>query len=127
MSAPQIEMPPGCGNSPKNKFLAELCIAVFNLAKLPIDIPIDDNVTFVRLDGEIVSGFSAFMQDITSSSPPSKISLIDVATHGRAGFIDGVASFGENDEYFAIKVRFKSAAAKLVTHIQFYRGVGEPK
>lgn len=116
-------MPSGCGNSPKNKFLAQLCVAVFGLAPLPAEIAYDDAIEFNDFESEPVAGIEAMSAAISEQNLPTKLVLEDVATHGKSGFIDGVVRFGDQAVPFALKVRFKSAAAKSVTQIRFYKGV----
>jgi hypothetical protein len=121
--AAEIDMPPGCGNSPKNKFLAQLCVAAFGLNPLPTEIAYDDAIEFIGFNGAHAVGMKAILDAISSRDLPTKLVLGDVATHGKSGFIDGVVSFVGDAQPFALKVRFKSAAAKSVTQVRFYKGV----
>ena len=112
-----------CGNSPKNIFIQELTIA---LAKGDLRSVLDRLTVDIRwniVGGGVVQGKDPFIEALQErkNDKPVELILDHVATHGRAGAVDGRIRFkNKNPQGFCHMYEFSNARGDAVKEIISY-------
>tara|TARA_B100001179_G_C18472188_1_gene351907 strand:- start:193 stop:546 length:354 start_codon:yes stop_codon:yes gene_type:complete len=103
-----------CGNSPKNKAVADLAIAIEGGPWS--DQPIGDETVWVTANSKSLKGLEA-IKEVAEKRQPKSISIERVATHGKVGAASGIS----DGQSFAHIITFSSASAKEVAAIDSFR------
>ena len=112
-----------CGNSPKNIFIQELTIA---LAKGDLRSVLDRLTVDIRwniVGGGVVQGKGPFVEALREKKNDEALELIldHVATHGRAGAVDGRIRFkNKNTQGFCQVYEFSNAKGDAVNEMMSY-------
>jgi hypothetical protein len=109
-----IQRSADCGNSPKNKLVEDLAIALETGAP-DIDALAGD-VRWNRADGDCRSGSAAVSDSIAGTTAPGSLVIERVSSHGKVGSALGRA----DNRTFAHFFEFASAAAKSVVRIDSF-------
>ena len=84
-----------CGNSPKNIFVQELTIA-FAKGDLKFLLKnMSDDIRWNRVGDQVIEGrdhFAEVLED-RKKKPVAELSIHHIATHGKAGAVDGILKF----------------------------------
>ena len=103
-----------CGNSPKNKLVEELAIAIETGA--PEASSLADDLRWDRADGTALSGRDAVTAAMAAVAAPEEIVIERIASHGKVGSALGRSG----SKTFAHFFEFASAAAKTVARIESF-------
>lgn len=113
-----------CGNSPKNKFLEELEIA---LAKRDVGFllkSVTDNIHWNIVGQKSVRGteeLSETLQRISHDSEVTEIAIHHVVTHGKAGAVNGTKKNRDGKTFdFCTVYEFSNAKGTSVNSIIHY-------
>ena len=113
-----------CGNSPKNKFVEELEIA---LAKRDVEFllnSVTDDIHWNIVGQKSVRGRDAFLEALKRIPRPSEVTEIfikHVVTHGKAGSVNGVCRRKDGKTYgFCTVYEFGNAKGANVREITHY-------
>jgi len=110
----RITRSPDCGNSPKNKLVEDLAIAL-EMGTPDFGVLADD-VRWNRADGHCLSGHAAVADGIAGTTAPGELVIERVSSHGKVGSALGRA----DNRPFAHFFEFASAAAKAVVRIDSF-------
>ena len=84
-----------CGNSPKNIFIQELTIA-FAKGELKFLLKsISDEIRWNRVGDQVIEGKDRFAEELEERKKEAvaELSIHHIATHGKAGAVDGILKF----------------------------------
>jgi hypothetical protein len=110
----------GCGNSPKNRLLQELVIAMARADLGEIEALVSQEVRWLVPGNKPVVGAKAFCKAVTRHGPATRLALAHVVSHGRSGTVDGVVEFGGKSRAFCHVFEFGSAKGTDVKSITTY-------
>ena len=116
----RIEASKDCGNSPKNQLLQELTIAVARANRTKIVSILTSDVSWVSVGNKPVEGADAVAKALTRYGPATKLVIEQVVSHGKAGAVNGVVTFGEKQRGFCHVFEFNSAKGTQVSGIKSY-------
>jgi len=114
---------PDCGNSPKNRFVQELAIALARPQAALVARCVSDDVRW-RIPGQTeLAGRSVVIQHLRRRRAPdlAQIVIHHVATHGTTGCVDGTLEFRHRSPvHFCDVYEFTSAKGNCVRSITSY-------
>jgi hypothetical protein len=84
-----------CGNSPKNLFLQKLTIAFADRDTKFILESVTDDIRWNILSDNLIEGKDNFAKALKKlrNDTTREISIQHIATHGKAGFVNGIKKF----------------------------------
>lgn len=90
-----------CGNSPKNIFLQKLTIAFAKCDSKFILDSVTDDIRWNVLGNQLIEGKNNFAKALEKLRNDAKIeiSIQNIATHGKAGFVNGVTQSKNGKTY----------------------------
>ena len=109
-----------CGNSPKNRLLEELTIAVGSANLSEIRVRVTDSISWIRVGQDSAIGADAVCSLLESCDPADELTIFHVISHGRAGAVNGSARYGAHEEAFCHVFEFNNAKGKLVQAMTTY-------
>jgi hypothetical protein len=116
----KIETKSDCGNSPKNKLVQELTIAIAKADIARISRLVAEDVSWLPVGGKAVEGRESFVKAITRHGPATKVTIEHVISHGRAGSVNGIVEFGKKHRGFCQVFEFTNAKGTQVSAITSY-------
>jgi hypothetical protein len=93
----EVERSGDCGNSPKNKLLEDLSVALYTSdAEFVLD-RVTDDIQWNIVGEEVISSTQDLAEAVgkVMNRKPRKLTILHVVTHGRAGAVNGRLGFGE--------------------------------
>jgi hypothetical protein len=115
-----IQKSSDCGNSPKNRLLQELTIAMARGDTQRVRELVSDDVHWLAIGRQPVHGVDAFCKWISRYGAASRLTIEHVVSHGRSGAVNGVVSFGEKSRAFCHMYEFASAKGTSVKSLTSY-------
>jgi ketosteroid isomerase-like protein len=113
-----------CGNSPKNKLLEEVEIALANRDVGFLLTSVTDDVHWRFVGHESLRGANALFEALHRTSRPSEVAEITihhVVTHGKAGAVNGTRKHKDGKTYgFCTVYEFSNAKGTSVSGITHY-------
>ena len=116
----RVELGSDCGNSPKNRFLQDLTLAIARANTSKIASLLTADALWLSVGGKPVQGADAVSKALTRYGPATKITIEHAISHGKAGSVDGVVTFGDKRRAFCHVFEFSSAKATHVCGITSY-------
>jgi hypothetical protein len=119
----RIEKSADCGNSPKNKLLESVSIALMKADVPALSRTVLDDVVWHLGTEEVIAGKSAFLEAVRGRKHNSNASLkiFHVVTHGKVGAVNGKLRLKSKIEInFCHVFEFSSAAARTIKCIYSY-------
>lgn len=114
----EITGSPDCGNSPKNRLVQNLAVALET--GQPPGCSLADDVNWHRPVG-ILSGREPVMEALSGVTMPRAVTIHHAIAHGKVGAANGVTRLADGSERrFCHVFRFTSAAARAVDEITSY-------
>ncbi len=114
----------GCGNSPKNDFLVQLTTAYARGDVHFILTRVSEEITWNIVGERLVRGkmdFTNAMQQHVNQATVTELAINHVATHGRAGAVDGMMTLEDGSKTaFCHVFDFTSAKGDTVKVITTY-------
>ncbi len=110
-----------CGNSPKNLFLQKLTIA-FAKVEAPIILDsITEDFRWNLVGRPLVQGKAEFAKVLAQMSTATELTILHVATHGKAGAVNGILKMKSGKVFsFCDVYEFASAKGTRVKEITAY-------
>jgi hypothetical protein len=108
-----------CGNSPKNRIMQDIAIALEtgNLTEGSID----DSTVWRRTDGRKLEGVEALRGALDELLPVQSITVSHAVSHGKAGAANGVSVLSDGrTRRFCHVVEFTSVTAMTIAEISSY-------
>ena len=112
-----------CGNSPKNLFLQKLTIAFADRDTKFILESVTDDIRWNILSDNLIEGKDNFAKALEKpkNATTREISMHHIATHGQAGFVNGIKQFRNGKTYAYCDVyTFNNAKGTTVKEITSY-------
>lgn len=119
---PEVIRSPDCGNSPKNALAEDIALALMGVGELPETLLAPDAV-WDRASGAL-SGRDTIAAAVAAITPPDRIRVEQVATHGRAGSVSGRITRGGETRLYCHVIRFTSPAARQVAQLVSFEHPG---
>jgi limonene-1,2-epoxide hydrolase len=113
-----------CGNSPKNIFVQELTIAFARGDSKYILSSITDDIRWNIVGDTVIQGKDSFAQLLEEMKKDQalKLTIRHIATHGKAGAVDGTTKFKNgNTHAFCDVYEFSNSKGTSVKEITSYR------
>lgn len=121
----KFKIPTDCGNSPKKRFLKELCMSIAKGEVDSLDDAVVDDVVFEIPGGSSISGKEQLIKEVAVvfRKKVKEMELYKIITHGKDATVNGVIKFSNGKQFdFCFVVVFKGAAGKLLKEIRMYLG-----
>jgi hypothetical protein len=110
-----------CGNSPKNIFVQELTIAFSKCNSSFILERVTDDVTLALIGDTRIQGKENLTNQLRRMKKDEKLRIDHVATHGKAGAVDGTRTLTNGRTLaFCNVYEFSNAKGSLVRAITSY-------
>ncbi|MFG1496222.1 nuclear transport factor 2 family protein [Saccharospirillum sp. HFRX-1] len=117
----QINRSADCGNSPKNTTTECIGVALETLAMKQLQGLLAETVMW-RLPEVTLTGIDAIAVYLSEQSAPIKLDIDRVASHGKAGAVNGIATHGKTPRRFCHLIEFTSVKCERVSRIESYLG-----
>jgi len=112
-----------CGNSPKNLFLQKLTIAFAKRDTKFILESVTDDIRWNILSDNLIEGKDNFAKALENLEKDTtmEISIQHIATHGKAGFVDGITQLKNGKTYaYCDAYTFNNTKGTTVREITSY-------
>lgn len=115
----QVNRSKDCGNSPKNKMVEDIAIAL---------VTQDADFLFSILDSEAVWNYmggsatspDAILDQVGAANRPTSLTVDHVMSHGKVGSVNGSARRGKNEQRFCHVIEFTSVKCNRIRRIESY-------
>lgn len=115
----KIQESKDCGNSPKNKFVQDVAVAL-ETGKITSDA-LSDEVSWRRGLGTIIEGKKALLERLAEQRKPCLVIVEHAISHGRVGASCGELEFADGRRMrFSHFFEFTSAKASRIAAIKSY-------
>jgi hypothetical protein len=112
---------PDCGNSPKNKLLQDLTIALARQDLRVLRQAVSDDVVWNIVGSGQHAGKADVAAAVQAQPKPTLLTVHHVAQHGKAGAVNGTLKYkGGAKQGFCHVFEFASATGKAVRAISSY-------
>ena len=111
-----------CGNSPKNIFVQEITIALAKGDVKSVLNSVTDDIRWSIVGDRALQGTEQFVEALQEKKNENVVELkIDhIATHGKAGAVDGTLKFKNKSHAFCHVYEFSNAKGIAVREITSY-------
>jgi len=118
---PKIIISEDCGNSPKNIFVQELTIALGSGDVSSVLNRVTDDIRWNILGERVIQGKDHLAEALEKANKVVELSVHHVATHGRAGAVNGARKFiNKNAQAFCHVYEFRDAKGTSIKEITSY-------
>jgi len=108
-----------CGNSPKNKFVQDMAIAIETNDIQPGSM--SDDIVWLGIDDGPLTGMAAVEAELAGRAKPEELIIDHAISHGKAGVATGVATDADGrTRRFCHVLEFTTAKANCVAVIKSY-------
>lgn len=108
-----------CGNSPKNRFVQDIAIALETGAGQ--DDQFDENVVWTRTPDEQITGRDALIASVAAKESAAKVIVEHAISHGKVGAANGEVILANGHRYrFCHVIVFTNVKANCVATIASY-------
>ena len=116
----RVELGPDCGNSPKNRLLQDLTLAIARANTSEIATFLTADALWLPVGRKPVEGTDTVIKALTRYGPATKVTIEHVISHGKTGSVSGVVTFGHKQRGFCHVFEFSSAKATHVCRMTSY-------
>ena len=109
-----------CGNSPKQKLLEDMSVALAGADAGLIDSLTVPELVWLHVGGNPVEGQDAVLSAIRQSGPATEVSIERVVSHGRVGAVNGIITRGGKRTAFCHMFEFNNTKCTHVKSISTY-------
>ena len=109
-----------CGNSPKQKLLEDMSVALAGADAGLIDSLAVPELVWLHIGKKPVEGQDAVLSAIRKSRPATEVVIERVVSHGRAGAVNGIITRGSKRTAFCHMFEFNNAKGTHVKSISTY-------
>ncbi|MFD1912033.1 nuclear transport factor 2 family protein [Halodurantibacterium flavum] len=115
----QVKGSKDCGNSPKNKFVQDVAVAMECGEAVPDAF--SEDVTWVLPSADPVSGRSAVLEHVGSRTRPSSVTVQHAISHGKVGAASGEVTLANgHTQRFCHVFEFTNTKANCVAVVRSY-------
>lgn len=116
----RIELSGDCDNSPKNKLLQDLTVAIARNDLERIAQIVTEDVDWVPIGRKSVTGVSSLCQRISRVGPATRLTIDRVMSHGKSGAVNGEVTYRKSNRAFCFVFEFANAKGQAVKRITSY-------
>ena len=109
-----------CGNSPKQKLLEDMSVALAGADAGLIDSLAVPELVWLHIGKKPIEGQDAVLSAIRKSGPATEVAIERVVSHGRAGAVNGIITRSGKHTAFCHMFEFKNAKGTHVKSISTY-------
>jgi len=109
-----------CGNSPKQKLLEDMSVALAGADAGLIDSLAVPELVWLHVGKKPVEGQDAVLSAIRKSGPATEVAIERVVSHGRAGAVNGIITRGSKRAAFCHMFEFNNTKCTYVKSISTY-------
>ena len=109
-----------CGNSPKQKLLEDMSVALAGADAGLIDSLAVPELVWLHIGKKPVEGQDAMLSAIRESGPATEVAIERVVSHGRAGAVNGIITRGSKRTAFCHMFEFNNTKGTHVKSISTY-------
>ena len=109
-----------CGHSPKQKLVEDMSVALAGADAGLIDSLAVPELVWLHVGEKPVEGQDAVLSAIRKSGPATKVAIERVASHGRAGPVNGIITRGGKRTGFCHMFEFNNTKGTHVKSISTY-------
>jgi hypothetical protein len=109
-----------CGNSPKQKLLEDISVALAGADAGLIDSLAVPELVWLHVGKKPVEGQDAVLSTIQKSGPATEVAIERVVSHGRAGAVNGIITRGGKRTAFCHMFEFNNTKCTHVKSISTY-------
>ena len=109
-----------CGNSPKQKLLEDMSVALAGADARLIDSLTVPELVWLHVGGNPVEGQDAVLSAIRKSGPATEVAIERVVSHGRAGAVNGIITRDDKRTAFCHMFEFNNTKGTHVKWISTY-------
>lgn len=110
-----------CGNSPKNKMVEDIAIALEMSDTNFLSAILDSEAIWNNWDGCETVGES-IPGELHGQTKPDVLTIDHVMSHGRVGAVNGHAKRGRTQQRFCHVIEFTSTKYNKIRRVESYRG-----
>ena len=110
-----------CGNSPKNIFVQELTIALGSGNVNSVLNRVTDDIRWTIVGEKVIQGKDHLAEALEKENNVLELTVHHVATHGRAGAVNGTRKFKDkNEQGFCHVYEFRDTKGTSIKEITSY-------
>jgi hypothetical protein len=111
-----------CGNSPKNIFVQEITIALAKGDVKSVLNSVTEDIRWSIVGDRVLQGTEQFVEALQEQKNEKvvELNIHHIATHGKAGAVDGALKFKHKSHAFCYVYEFSNAKGILVKEITSY-------
>lgn len=108
-----------CGNSPKNKMVEDIGIALETYDTEFLTTILDPDVVWDSTSSKNTSAKDV-LNALSTQSKPTALTVNHVMSHGKVGAVNGLAEHGKEDYRFCHVIEFTSTKCNRLKRIESY-------
>lgn len=117
----RIKRSADCGNSPKNKIVEDIGIALEMYDTGFLTTILDPDVVWDSSSSKKTSAENV-LNALSTQSKPTALTVAHVMSHGKVGAVNGNAEHGKGEQRFCHVIEFTSTKCNRVKRIESYGG-----
>src|SRR5690554_3954958 len=121
MPVARVNRSADCGNSPKNKIVEDIVIALETNGVEFLSTILDPDATWNYAGGTVATG-EAILGKVGVLDSPTSLTIDRVMSHGKVGAANGNVARGKNVQRFCYVIEFTSVKCSQVFRIESYGG-----
>lgn len=110
-----------CGNSPKNKIVEDIAVALETRDINFLSTILDYDAVWNYVDGTATTA-ETILNQVSAQDKPTSLTIDRVMSHGKVGAVNGVISQGKTKRRFCHVIEFTSVKCNQVRRIESYNG-----
>lgn len=116
----ELEIPAGCGNSPKARTVQELVTGIALADAAMISPLLAADVLWQPVGGKTITGAPAVSRALVRHGPATSLTIEHIVVHGRSGAADGFSTYGRKRRAFYIVVDFTNTKGETIGRIRSF-------
>lgn len=119
----QVNRSTDCGNSPKNKMMEDIAIALETRDTDFLSAILASEAVWNHVGGTATTA-EAILDQIGVLNKPSSLIADHVMSHGKVGAVNGTVKRGKSEQRFCHVIELTSTKCNQVRRIESYGGLG---
>ncbi|MBB3063281.1 nuclear transport factor 2 family protein [Microbulbifer rhizosphaerae] len=117
----QVNRSMDCGNSPKNKMVEHIAIALDTQDTDFLSSILDSEAVWSYVGGTATTS-EAILDQVGAVNKPTSLTVDHVMSHGKVGAVNGNVKRGKSEQRFCHVIEFTSVKCNRVCRIESYSG-----
>ncbi|ALS99894.1 nuclear transport factor 2 family protein [Lacimicrobium alkaliphilum] len=115
----QVSRSADCGNSPKNKMVEDIAIALETRDTDFLRSILDPEVMWNYVGGTVTTS-AAILVQVGELDKPTSLTVDHVISHGKTGAVNGYTRKGKSEQRFCHVIEFTSVKCNRIRRIESY-------